>query len=391
VPDAIRPKKTVKVTQRSIRAARALEAVPHPGLSFSPKHYLFIARAKRGELWALNHSSSGARGRVTPLFEIGPPAKPRKKKGASGPTKPAKTLHAHAADVLAMIRDEWGQLPLFMDTRYVPEGGIPSPLSVKTIFDIARTMQLNIVPVTSFKFSPDYQSAIRDIVAHDNRGVMIRISFAELTSLGLLKELLPAILGVLNVTPKQTDILIDLGFRREQIEVQTLGEAALTALPQLNEWRTVTLGAGCFPESISTLDHEKWYTVKRSDWLGWSFINAQRTNRGVRVPSYGDYGVRCGGAPRDIPNRPDPNIRYSDSEIVLVRKERKVDGKTKLICSSLVKRSEFRGAAFSKGDEQIAARAAMTGSPNNGQAEQWIQWCSNHHLELTALQIQNLP
>src|SRR5579859_308643 len=153
-------------TQKEVRAARALETIPHPGMKFSHKHHVFIAKAKRGELWALNYLSVKARAAVTPLFEMWPPAVPRRKKGAKEPPKQPKTLTAHTTDLLTMIRDEWG-LPFFLDTRYVPKGGVPSPSSLKTIFDIARSMNLIAVPVTSIKFAPAYQQEIRDIIGKD--------------------------------------------------------------------------------------------------------------------------------------------------------------------------------------------------------------------------------
>jgi hypothetical protein len=382
-------------TQKAVRAARALEPVPHPGVSFSSKHHIFIAKAKRGELWALNHLSIGARAAITPLFEMWPPTIPRPPKQEEGRSRPKakapKTLVAHATDLLQMIRDEWGNLPLFLDTRYVPLGGIPSPSGAKTIFDVARTTQLMAIPTTSIKFGPAYQQEIKDVIARDGRGVLLRLFITDFISPSLLSDYLTALLRVLQVSAGHTDILIDLEHRQEQIEVQQLGASAVSVLPFLNDWRTVTLAAGCFPQSISKLGYGTWSSVPRSDWLGWLHVHSSQAASGGRKPTFGDYGIRCGGIPADIPNRPDPNIRYSDRQKVLVRKEQKIDGKMKAICSSLVGRSEFSGAKFSRGDELIAERAAMPGSPNNGQAEQWIQWCTNHHLELTASQIRSLP
>jgi hypothetical protein len=379
-----------KLTQKAVRAARALEAVPHPGLTFSQKHHVFIAKAKRGELWALNHLSVAARAGITPLFEMFPPAPPRKSKPGKTASKP-KTLIAHATDLLQTIRDEWGTLPFFLDTRYVPVGGIPAPSSAKTIFDIARTMQLAAVPVTSITFAPAYQEEIKNAIAKDNRGVVFRLFITDFISPALLSQYLTALLKVLEVAAGEVDILIDLEFKRNQVEVQQLGGAAISVLPVLNDWRTVTLASGCFPASISSAQSGVWFPVPRVDGLGWLHINSLQATSGNRLSAFGDYGIRCGGAPLNIPNRPDPNIRYSDEEKVLVRKGAKVDGMMKTICSSLVTRTEFSGAAFSQGDSLIAATAAKSGSPNNGQAEQWIQWCTNHHLELTASQIQSLP
>lgn len=383
------------VSQKAQRAARALEAVPHPGLKFSQKHHVFIAKAKRGELWALNHLSVAARGTITPLFEMWPPAPPRPPKQAPGKpivkSKSPKTLIAHATDLLKTIRDEWGTLPFFLDTRYVPVGGLPSPSGAKTILDVARSMQLTAVPVTSITFAPAYQQEIRDAIAKDSRGVMVRLFITDFINPTLLGGYLMALLKVLQVTAGEVDVLIDLEFRREQVEVQQLGGSAISVLPFLKDWRTVTLASGCFPSSISSASHGVWFPVPRIDWLGWSHVNSVQTSAGNRLSAYGDYGIRCGGPPVNIPNRPDPNLRYSDKQKVLVRKGPKTDGAMKTICSSLVARTEFSGAAFSRGDSEIAARGAMLGSPNNGQAEQWIQWCTNHHLELTASQIQNLP
>jgi hypothetical protein len=393
VKKSTRPK---KLTQKAVRAARALEAIPHPGLTFSQKHHVFIAKVKRGELWALNHLSVAARAAITPLFEMWPPAPPRKPKapepGKTAPKpKAAKTLIAHATDLLQIIRDEWGTPPFFLDTRYVPAGGIPSPPSAKTIFDVARSMQLAVVPVTSLAFAPAYQHEIRDAIAKDGRGVVLRLFITDFINSTLLSQYLTALVKVLQVTSGAVDILIDLGFKPNQVEIQQLGGSALSVLPFLDDWRTVTLTSGCFPQSISNADYGVWFPVPRVDWLGWLHVNSVQAAAGKRLSAYGDYGIRCGGPPLYIPNPPDPNIRYSDKEKVLVRKGPKTHGVMKTICTSLVARPEFSGTAFSHGDSQIAATAAKPGSPNNGQAEQWIQWCTNHHLELTASQIQNLP
>ncbi len=75
-------------TQKAVRAERALESVPHPGLAFQHKHHVFVTKMKRGELWALNHLSVAARAAVTPLFEVWPPSVPRQNPGAAKP-KPA--------------------------------------------------------------------------------------------------------------------------------------------------------------------------------------------------------------------------------------------------------------------------------------------------------------
>jgi hypothetical protein len=364
-------------TQKAVRAARALETVPHPGLRFSYKHHVFIAKLKRGEVWALNHLSIPARARVTPLFEMWPKAN--------------KTLEAHTNSLLQTVRDEWHPLPFYLDTRYVPAGGVPSPNSAATIFNIARARGLLAVPATSLPFAPAYQQQIANIIAQDHRGVMVRLFVTDFINPSLLGNYLTALLGVLGINHAQTDVMIDLGFRQTQVDVEQLGGSTLSVLPFRNNWRTVTLAAGCFPASITNVAHGIWHPLPRVDWLGWQAICASQTLTNGRLPTYADYAIRCGGPPLEIPNTPDPNIRYSTPNDVLVRRESKHNGRMKMICQSLIQRADFSGAAFSQGDARIAATAAIPGSPNNGQAEQWIQWCTNHHLELTASQIQSLP
>src|ERR1700722_11732351 len=185
MPSAHQPlrkqKKLPKVTQKAERAARALVDVPHPGLAFSHKHHVFIAKVKRGELWAVNYLSVGARAAITPLFEMWPPPNPRKPKPGMAAKKPmtAKSMAAHATRLLRTIRDEWGTPPFFLGTQCVPWGGIPSPASARIIFDVARALGLSAVPVTSIRFAPAYQQEIRNVIASDHRGAMIRLLITD--------------------------------------------------------------------------------------------------------------------------------------------------------------------------------------------------------------------
>jgi hypothetical protein len=378
-----------KPTQKAVRAARALEAVSHPGLIFSHKHHVFIAKAKRGELWALNHLSNPAKATITPLFEMWPAPVPRKKKGSDAPPKPQKPLNEHATDLLATVRDDWGALPFFLDTRYITTGGMPSHKNAKIIFDIARSISSTWVPVTSITFSPDYQQVIREVIATDHRGAMVRLIGSDFTDPAVLRIALTNLLGVLGTRTTETDILIDLETKRTQVEVQTLGAAYLATIPSVSEWRTLTVAAGCIPKSISDMKHSRWYTAARSDWLGWSHLTRQGAML-LRKPTYGDYGIRCGGKPEEVPRGPDPNLRYSDAHKVIVRREKKTSGAIRTLCAAFVARPEFT-QSLSQGDREIAARAATPNLTKNAAPEQWIEWCTNHHLELTASQIRSLP
>jgi hypothetical protein len=313
---------------------------------------------------------------MTPLLEICPP-------------KPGRQLASYATETLQSVRAEWG-LPFFLDTRYLTSGGVPSPANAKTVLDAARALNLVAVPVTSIAYSPAFQNEIRDAIGLDARGVMIRLMTADFNNPASLSQYLTALMQILQVAQSQVDILIDLEYRPEQVAVQQLGAFSLANLPFINDWRTVTLASGCFPDSISNMNMGNWNPVPRSDWSGWLQTNALRSATGLRQASFGDYGIRCGGPPTNIPNTPAPNIRYSDQQQVLVRRGPKSLGTMKAICTSLVAMASFSGPQFSQGDLEIAAKATNPGSAN-GSPENWIQWCTNHHLALTVSQIQNLP
>lgn len=389
------PKKTPKITQKSIRAARALEDIPHPGHQFSYRHYVYIGRAKAGELWALNNLSVEARSEITPLLEFVPPAPAQKEKRVGTKIirkgKPAKPLAQHATDVLKMIKSDWNELPLFLDTKFLRAGTIPSADAVTVVFNTARDLLLNAVPVTPLVVSEDFQKQIAAVIAADNRGVLVRLILSDFKDAELLNKLLAALLKGLGVLPQQADILIDMGRQTDQFTAQQVGLSALSRIPTPAAWRTLTLAAGFFPDSISKWKHDAWIPVERVDWLSWRDVVSGPAKGAPRAPSYGDYGIRSGGEPLNVPNQPDPNIRYSIPDKILVRKGEKKDGIIKKICASLVSMKEFCGADFSEGDRQIALKASAPGSPNNGQPFQWIQWCTNHHLELTTSQIRKLP
>jgi hypothetical protein len=219
---------------------------------------------------------------------------------------------------------------------------------------------------------------------------MFRLPLSFFNDTQNIEGYLNGLAAALNIPRQQVDILIDLERRPNVIEVQQMGAFCLNNLPTLDEWRTVTLASGCFPSSISDGPTGTWWQNDRSDWNGWRTIAQQRAAANSRVPSFGDYGVRCGGVPQNIPNSPAPNIRYTDTNAIWVRKGPRAQGSMRTICADLITRPYFSGALFSQGDADIAQRAAMT-NPANGSPEQWIQWCTNHHLELTFSQIQSLP
>ena len=239
-------KKPPAPSKTSLRIERAGIAIRHAGRGFNHKHHVFIAKLKRGEIWALNYLSLTAKVAVTPLFEMW-------ETDPGTATKPAKTLTQHTNDLLNRVATEWTALPFFLDTQYLGNPGAPSPANANTVFSIARTLNLDAVPVTSPFFSLQFQQVIRSVIATDGRGVMFRLPINFFDDLQNVPGYLNGLVSALGTSRNQVDILIDLTFRPSVGEVQQLGNYSLSNLPFINEWRTVTLASGCFPQSISTV------------------------------------------------------------------------------------------------------------------------------------------
>jgi Beta protein len=380
-----RQRKEPKPTKTALRIARAQEVVPHVGLTFGYKHYLFIAKLKRGEIWALNFLKSASKTTVTPVFEATLP-------DSAKPPKKPKTLVQHATDSFERVATEWTGLPFYLDPLYLgPKDAPPTPQNAQTVFSIAQSMNLTMIPVTSPYLPQPVQGVIRSVIAADNRGVMFRLTADFFSPPQNVSAYLTGLMAALNVTPEKVDILVDLGYKASVTDVQVMGAYCLANLPNVGSWRTITLGSGCFPDQITKEPMDKWIPFNRSDWLGWYAIAAQRASAGERIPTFADYGVRCGGRPGPPPPRgPSPNLRYSAADKIWVRRGKGNPGMMRDICADLIRRPFFAGAPFSEGDKEIALKAANPAS-TNAQAEQWIQWCTNHHLELCTWQIQNLP
>src|ERR1700676_787345 len=98
-PRPKRKRKEPKPTKTALRVERAQVPVQHVGLAFNHKHHIFIAKLKRGEVWALNQLSFDAKTEVTPLFEMWPPNPGTKNKAA-------KSLTEHTTDLAQFVATE---------------------------------------------------------------------------------------------------------------------------------------------------------------------------------------------------------------------------------------------------------------------------------------------
>ncbi len=351
---------------------------------FDHTHYVPILRWKQAEWLALRYVEPEDRDRMTPLVEITP------RSVALRTRRPTvrQMLQKNAQD----MAESWGGSPLFVDFRHV--GHLPECEGLHPFVYLAqeaRTYRVSLIPVTSLDSPPAYQSAVASIVSNDRTGVCIRLFRTHLAQPTLRRDV-SQLLSRLSVGREQADLVLDC----QHVEgccpdFSTLVES----LPDLSEWRTLTLASGAFPVDLTGFKRPGEYTLARLDWQGWLRV-VRSAGRPLRRPSYGDYTIQH-AIYREPPERPNfsASIRYTAQQYWVIMRGEGVfhDGSpgfpqwpanAQMLCA----RREFRGQEFSFGDRYIWKMSQQT--DQTGSAETWLRAGINHHLVFVVRQIANL-
>lgn len=328
---------------------------------FSHRHYLPILKTKSGELWAVANLRQESKTGMIPIFEI----HKHKTKGTA----------SHVSAVAAQLFDVWGNSPLFLDTKWLSSTG--NSTAIHDTFAAARATGLSAIPVVSHHCDLLALSDIRDVIAQDGRGCMLRLSSA-----GIATGTLNNVLHYLQINPAVVDLLID--YQRNAMDLQV----TVPAIPYLNDWRTFAAASGSFPSSLASFPLNAWHQIPRFDWQSWEsdVINGALQRR----PAFSDYVIRDPGKPAEF-GSPSACIRYTRTAHWMVRSGRKLkDGfatDIHQICADLVNSGHFDGPAFSEGDRII--NEVATQGLGSGGAKEWVQWAMNHHLAFVLNQLQS--
>jgi len=160
----------------------------------------------------------------------------------------------------------------------------------------------------------------------------------------------------------------------------------IRAFPWVMRWRRFSLAASAFPVSLSSIPADGYGTVERREMTVWSLL--RDAAHLPRVPTFGDHGVQHPEI-KDLDFRAIPRIvqiRYALEAEWLVYKGRSTKdgghGQFCGLCRKLVRRPEFMGEAFSRGDKYIMECAEEKDGPGN--PEKWRWAAVNHHITKTA-------
>jgi hypothetical protein len=368
---------------------------------FDTNHYVPILRWKAGERVALREVRAEDRKRITPLIEI--PKKIFEENNndrdlTDGSERlfgkitvqpdPERVLFKAAKAVL----ESWQYSPFFLDLWHI-DGHIPKIQGKKhpltSIAEECRKLKLSLIPVTGLNRSPDYQSAFLKVAA-DGREACIRVTTDDVLqstfSTALLREVKRPALKISDV-----HLLLDA----QDFDSNKPGlEALLKRIPKLDDWRTLTVASGGFPEDLGKLERGR-NKIDRHDWLAWKQL-VLNPNSLSRKPSFSDYTIQFGRyqEPPDFSN-PTASIRYTLPDQWLVMKGeplRNEDGpkfaQYPASATLLRESEEYYGPEFSYGDMYIS-RINIDG-PTTGTPTTWLQAGINHHLTVVSRQIAGL-
>lgn len=172
----------------------------------------------------------------------------------------------------------------------------------------------------------------------------------------------------------------------------------LAAIPEIARWRTLTLAACAFPQSMQGFPGKTTSSTPRSDWVLWTRLHAMR-DRLQRLPAFGDYCIQHPLLVSDFNPRvmqASATIRYTaDEEWLLVRgeglKAAEAGGYKQFLGLSqdLVARTEYSGPQHCVGCRMIYDKA-QPDSGSTGNLTTWREIGTSHHITLAVEQIRSL-
>lgn len=263
---------------------------------------------------------------------------------------------------------------------------VPRHWQAETVYsrlsDQALLLDVGIAPVVVPQDDESTLAAATRLSRASQGRLALRVSSNE-------AHLIPGLLRRINRKPESTDLIVDFGMVGRPDGRYT---AVAGTLPLFDQWGSVIFLGGAFPRDLSELEVGQ-HVLPRHDWLAWKEM---ANSWAGRRPLFGDYTIQCAvySEPPEFANF-SASIRYTASEEWVVMRGEGVRNATgagyaqwpanaELLCE----RSEFCGAAFSRGDGYIEM---MGGSPpSTGNPSSWLRAGINHHLSLVSRQAANL-
>jgi Beta protein len=344
---------------------------------FDHHQYVPVLRWKSSERQAVCKLEPTQRKCVTPIFELVP------KDFATASTTSVLSKQAK------QIAETWGWDELFFIDFHLLDENMTAhcvPIFMKQ----ADAYNLKAGLVTGPNRSDSFQGAIKAALKNTGRELCFRISAYDLRQAGF-QQTLKNLLNFYAKKPVDVHLTIDF----ESIGNPLPEIAAFTnTIPNLNDWRSLTVISGAFPKDLSHLEKNGQYELPRNDWLIWK--NYAMTAK-TRIPSFGDYTIQYGVFEEHEGKffNFSASLRYTSDEYWVVMRGEGVQNEDgagfkqfPAQAQLLAERSEFRGAQFSFGDQYIYSMGLQF--EKSGHAKDWLAATFNHHITFVLWQLDNL-
>lgn len=341
---------------------------------FGIDHYVPILKWKRGEQKALKETTATAKSRITPLLEI-----------VEVPCDldddtPTKTVEDHVEPAVEKIPGAWGvKRRFFLDPWLVSGNTTGGKTGAECAFDKAASLNLKFIPVTGLdRPKKDIAAALK----HANEGLCLRLLLDDVPGFPATVD---KFIKDHKLDRKNVDLVLDLGSvnQLQPSMILAVSKGFISAIPSVADWRTMTLAASSFPDSMGVVQANNTLLLPRNDWIAWLALKAQKL---PRTPTYGDYAIQHptgveGFDPRYMHSA--AAIRYTlDKQWYLLKGSSTKITSTTLqfpgLAATLQSSVHFMGVKHCKGCADVAACAG--GAASLGSPEVWRRIGTTHHL-----------
>jgi hypothetical protein len=338
----------------------------------APNLYFPALKGKAGELQTLKNAPALARQAMIPILDL-----------------PIDEDSDHAEVESANLKLASGLCQSYDATNLVIiDATVTDGVKIngkESIEDLHARLRSDVaaVPALSVTSSPDFLSAVAAISSEDGNGACIRLSDTDFSDTGILALNLASTVSALNLPYGSVDLVLDLGHVDASSATAYAGFIPLliSNLPNVQDWRSLVVLSGAFPQGLSDLKAYEPRRFTRHDADLWGRIVAASP---VRLPSFGDYATSHPATGATVGFRSAPNIRYTTGDewyAVKTGLDRVLGNKTFFKIAEQLRGETppiMEPATFSWGDGELRRCADSTGGPGGG--KEWKAWSTSHHL-----------
>lgn len=347
--------------------------------------------ARAGELAGFARLDTSVRDVIDPVFRVPPRATDFDTGGFS------KSLEDHLRPLPAKIADSWASGMAYLDLSLLDSETPIDGLHPFSYFAAEGSrLGITFVPLLTPGSTPEFRDAA--IAAHRSGGIGIGILAPQDYWLSVDPDWLPGFIALLGLDENEVDLFVDYG-RSEGALIEVAVMTELRALEPLGPFRSVTIGGEGFPDLTNVPRGTTEYP--RKDWHIYRAVHRKLAAEGASTPEYFDHLILNTDS---IELNVDPRfmsisaaLRYTVSDQWLLAKGQLFKGQggsgqggAALIdpLIELTRHSEFATPMRSQADDWIESVAGGSGKP--GGPQQWREWGTLRHVEVTAAQLASL-